>query len=370
MTQPLQLIILTPGFPINEQDTSCIPALQDFVLGWKENFPEDTIRIIAFQYPHTSQSYSWHSIPVYAAGGHDKTGGYKLITWMKIFLQLLLWKGSFKNWYFTFHWRGTTGEEKKKQSVVLSYFLTEASYVGQLFSRFSSVRHIAIAAGQDVKKSNPYLQRLNFKKLTVVVFTRKMYEELLISTGKKAEAIIPMGVLHKTAIDATTVERPIDILIAGSLIVLKQVDIAIRIIATVKKEFSNLKVEIVGKGSERPMLAQLVNELQLHDQIKFNGALTREEVREKMMQSKVLLHTSGYEGQSTVISEALEAGMYVICFDVGRITDHEKIKVCAEQTDMVHALKEILTLHNPDFSPVELFSMSETVKAYKKFMDC
>ena len=33
----MQILILTPGFPQDEQDTTCIPFLQDFVLGMSEH---------------------------------------------------------------------------------------------------------------------------------------------------------------------------------------------------------------------------------------------------------------------------------------------------------------------------------------------
>ena len=345
MTAAQQIIILTPGFPADEHDTSWIPALQDLVLAWKEAFPGVTIRVITFQYPHKSKSYTWHNIPVYAAGGSDKAGFRKLITWMKVWWQLLRIK-------------------RKKQTLLLSYFLTEATYAGQLFSQFIHIQHVAIAAGQDVKTENAYLRRLNFKKLIVVVFNERMNDELIRSTGKKADAIIPMGSFIPSSISGVHHHRPIDVLMVGSLIPLKQVDKAINIIAALKKDFPNLRTEIIGKGSERTTLEHLVNQLDLSTSILFTGAIHREAVAAKMMNAKILLHTSVYEGQSTVISEALSYGMYVVCFDVGRITDHQKIKVCTDENGLLNALKEILSSREMDFNPVLPFTMQETVAAY------
>lgn len=350
MSQPFQIILLTPGFPADESDTACLPALQDFVLGWKTCYPDISISVIAFQYPHQAKSYYWHSIPIYAAGGHDRNGGYRLITWMKVLLQLMR-------------------KRKKNRTILLSYFLTEAAYVAQQFTKVSAAVHIAMAAGQDVKKSNPYLRKLNLQKLQVVVFNQKMKGELKQASGKEADTIIPMGLLQQVTTDNAATRRSIDLLIAGSLIPVKRVDVAIRILSSLKSEFPHLQVQITGKGSEQAALEHLVTSLQLNELITFTGGVSREVVREKMNHSKILLHTSASEGQSTVISEALSAGMYVVCFDVGRITEHPKIIICHTETEMHTALKNILRLPQPDFSPVEIFPVSKTVAAYRQLID-
>ena len=350
MSQPFQIILLTPGFPADESDTACLPALQDFVLGWKTFYPDATISVIAFQYPHKAKSYAWHSIPIYAAGGHDRNGDYRLITWMKVLLHLLMMK-------------------KKKRTVLLSYFLTEATYVAQQFTKVSAAVHIAMAAGQDVKKSNPYLRKLNLQKLQVVVFNQKMKEELLLATGKNADAIIPFGLLEQAATGSTTGIRSIDLLVVGSLIPVKRVDAAIRIIATLKSEFPGLQAQIIGQGTEQAALEHLAANLQLNELISFTGGVSREVVREKMSHAKILLHTSASEGQSTVISEALSAGLYVVCFDVGRVMDHPKIIICHTETEMLTAMKNILRLPQPDLSPVEIFPVSKTIAAYSQLLD-
>ena len=46
------IVILTPGFASDESDTSCIPALQDYVLALQQSFPGLRIVVLAFQYPY------------------------------------------------------------------------------------------------------------------------------------------------------------------------------------------------------------------------------------------------------------------------------------------------------------------------------
>jgi glycosyltransferase involved in cell wall biosynthesis len=350
VTQPLQIIFLTPGFPSDEADSSCIPALQDLVLTWKETVPEVSLKVISFQYPHQAKKYTWHEIPVYAAGGKDRTGLLRTFSWMKVFANLLLTK-------------------RKIPTILISYFLTEATYIGQLFSRAAGIKHIAIAAGQDVRKQNSYLDRIDFKNLYVVAFNEQMTSALFAASGKKADRIIPMGIRQTEPAISVKQDRMIDILMVGSLIPLKRIDLALQLIGELKNIFPGIKATIVGKGPERSRLEKIVTDLELETIVSFSGALNREEVFRKMQQSKILLHTSEYEGQSTVMTEALANGMTVVCFDVGRIGNHEKIYVCTNEDGMLATLKKLLLTNQFDFSPVIFQSAEATVKKYMEFIE-
>ena len=57
--KPQTLVILTPGFPENEADTTCLSHLQTFVKALKVVRPHLTIKILTFQYPFFSTTYEW-----------------------------------------------------------------------------------------------------------------------------------------------------------------------------------------------------------------------------------------------------------------------------------------------------------------------
>ena len=346
-----RLLILTPGFPRDESDTSCIPALQDFVLGWKEYHPEIQVKVISFQYPHKEKIYRWNGIEAYAAGGKDRKSFFRQKTWRRVNRKLKEWCSD--------------------QTIMISYFLTEATYVGLRFSLRKNIPLLAIAAGQDVRKQNRYLELLKITKPEIVCFNERMAEELFHSAGIRPDYIIPMGVSNVPHRIADAVTRSIDVLSAGSLTPIKQIDRALKIISEVKIDFPFLKTEIVGDGSERKHLESIDRELHLKSTVRFTGSIKREQVIEKMQRAKILLHTSAYEGQSTVISEALTCGMTVVCFDVGRIADQvfspagkKKIYVCRDEDEMVATLRKLLTDQQLDFSPVIPFTMHDTVNEY------
>ncbi|HET8964144.1 MAG TPA: hypothetical protein VFM99_09615, partial [Chitinophagales bacterium] len=67
-----KILILTPGFPIDEQDNNCIPFIQDYVLALAENIGKENICLISFQYPFVKGNYLWNGITIYSAGGKNR----------------------------------------------------------------------------------------------------------------------------------------------------------------------------------------------------------------------------------------------------------------------------------------------------------
>ena len=61
-----------------------------------------------------------------------------------------------------------------------------------------------------------------------------------------------------------------------------------------------------------------------------------------MRKSRILLHTSEYEGQGYVLIEALAAGMSVVCRDVGYTGESPNAYRCKSLQEMVAVLKRLL----------------------------
>ena len=85
---PNALIILTPGFPENEADSTCIPPQQIFVKALKENNPQLKIIVLTFIYPFFSARYQWHGIDVISFGGKNKGKVYRKLMGMRVWAEL------------------------------------------------------------------------------------------------------------------------------------------------------------------------------------------------------------------------------------------------------------------------------------------
>jgi hypothetical protein len=82
MSNSNHILILTPGFPKDEDDFNCIPPLQEYLIKFKPAHPVAEFSVISFQYPYQKEKYKWNGINIYPLGG--KNGKLnKLFTWLK-----------------------------------------------------------------------------------------------------------------------------------------------------------------------------------------------------------------------------------------------------------------------------------------------
>jgi glycosyltransferase involved in cell wall biosynthesis len=86
----------------------------------------------------------------------------------------------------------------------------------------------------------------------------------------------------------------------------------IDVIAQAKKQFPNIRCVLLGDGEQKQMIQKKINALNLNENIVLKGSIPHKDVLQYMANSKVFLHTSGYEGSSGVIMEALYSGCYVV----------------------------------------------------------
>jgi glycosyltransferase involved in cell wall biosynthesis len=289
------LIILTPGFPKDETDSTCIPPQQVFVRAVARNFPQLDIMVLSFHYPYHKTPYTWHGIPVIPFGGRNKGGINKLFLKKRIREELA-------NIYAS-----------KRVAGILSFWCGECALIGSRFARAHNSLHYSWILGQDAGKTNNYIRRIKPAAGELVAlsdFVSKKFEQ---NHGMRPDHTIPPGI-DPELFGPPHAGKSIDILGAGSLIPLKQFDIFIEVVAELKKRFPPLKVMLTGKGPEHDKLHQLIVKNDLQSTIILAGELPHSDLLQLMQQTKVFLHTSRYEGFGVVCIEALHAGAHVISF--------------------------------------------------------
>ena len=95
------LLLLIPGFPGNEEDTTCLPSQQLLVKELNKLFPKLQIIILAFEYPYVDKEYEWFGNRVIPFNGRYKSKIHRLLLWRRIWKKLnLLRKRRIDNRYF------------------------------------------------------------------------------------------------------------------------------------------------------------------------------------------------------------------------------------------------------------------------------
>lgn len=337
-------IILTPGFPADESDTTCLPAFQQFAQSVKKLYPQYQLTVITFQYPFVAHEYLWNGIRVIALGGSNRPRLQRFLTWCRAYKVLK--------------------RLKKEEKIIglLSLWLTECALVGKIFAKFHRLKHYMWLIGQDAKKNNQYIKRIKPKGREIIAMSDFLKEEYFKNHGELPFMIAENGIVESNFPEFNTGERPVDILGVGSLTALKNYSLFIELVQELKKDFPNINASLIGAGEEEPRLKKKVAELQLEKNIRFEGLRSHSEVFERMNQSKVFLHTSHYEGNSTVLMEALYSGCYTFSTRPLSNAKVEHLYIADNREVLLRALREHLEKKNVTYSRVIFNTMDNTVQ--------
>ncbi|SDD25400.1 Glycosyl transferases group 1 [Mucilaginibacter pineti] len=293
MNKQKALVILSPGFPADVNDTNCLPLQQSFVKTLKQSNPQLNIIVISFQYPFKASRYIWYGAQVIALAGKGRGRLFRLFTWQRAFSEL------------------KKINDKYEVTGLLSFWMGECAYVGSRFAKKNNLQHYTWLLGQDAKAGNHYVNSIKPQPGNVIALSDFLAKEFRLNYRINPQHIIPVGI-DTDLFDTNRVERDIDIMGAGSLIALKQYDVFIKVIKSLTTEFPDIKTIICGKGPEMEKLKKLIIKLGLEKNIELKGELSHKEVLRLMQRSRIFLHTSIYEGNAAVLSEALYAGAHVV----------------------------------------------------------
>lgn len=337
------LVILTPGFPSSEADTTCLPMQQDFVKTLKENHPNLNIIVLSFQYPYFKKTYSWYDATVISFNGQNKGGLAKLLLRQKVYT--ILKKISNTN--------NIIG--------MLSFWYNECAWVGKKFADRNNLRHYCWLLGQDARKENKYPGRLHANAGELIALSDFLQDEFERTHGTRPAFVIPPGVDNKQPGDLVK-ERNIDIIAAGSMIPLKQYELFIAVIAEIKKQIPAVKAMLIGDGPEKKGLLHLVSKYGLEQHITLAGELAHPEVLQYMQHGKIFLHPSSYEGFGVVCIEALQAGCRVISFCKPMNAEIEHWHIVPGKEGMIQKTVELLQGPDPVYKSIVPFAINDTVK--------
>jgi glycosyltransferase involved in cell wall biosynthesis len=343
MNKQKALVIISPGFPVNENDTTCIPPQQVFVKALKQCYPQLNIIVVSFQYPFEAITYKWYGVEVIALGGKARGGPYRLFTWKSALRAL------------------KDLNKKYEISGLLSFWLGECALIGKRFARKNNLKHYCWMLGQDAKAGNNYVKQINPDGDMLIALSDFLVREFSINYGIKPAYVIPPGVDTSLFKPLNNEVRDIDVIGAGSLIPLKQYDLFINVIKNLTQKFPHIKSVICGKGPEIESLKKQIVKLNLTDNVELKGELPHAEVLALMQRSKVFLHTSAYEGYGMVLNEALYAGAQVVSLVNPMNERHSNHHVPDNAERLPGMIEELLDNPNPVYEPVLVYQIQMVV---------
>lgn len=345
------LIVLSPAFPENEAATYWVPSQQLMVKALKRNFPELNIIVLATLYPYKISEYEWYDIPVSSFNGTHRRKLKRIGLWKDI-------SGKLKSIYST-----------KSVIGILSFWCGEFAFIANLFAKRYSLPHYIWICGQDARKLNRWVKFIRPGEDQLMAMSGSLVNEFYKSHGIKPKYIVPNAIDPSTFPEQHSTQRDIDILGAGSFEPLKRYDLFTSIVKSIQETIPGINVFHCGIGREREKTEALIEKFSLQNSFRLLGGKKQEEILALMQRTKIFLHTSSYEGFSTVCLEALYAGAHVIsfCYPLSYQVPHWHVVTTAEE--MTTKVLEILRCRQPDHSSILLFRMDESAKMIMSLFD-
>ena len=339
------LIILAPGFPNNEDDTSWTPFVQLMVKALKRNSPGLNIVVLSFFYPGLVSQYTWHGIKVISFNGMEKGKWRRIWLWRKIWKELKIIQRS----------HSVMG--------IFSIWCGECAFIGKYFGRRHSIPHYTWICGQDARKTNKWVSFIQPRANQLVAMSPFLVNEFYKNHRVKPAHIIPNAVDPETFPPAMSIRKDIDIFGAGGLVPLKQYDIFTRVVGSLQELMPGIIAFHCGTGAEREKIETLIQQFGLGKNLALLGEKKHEEVLRLMQRTKLFLHTANYEGFGGVCIEALYAGAHVIsfCYPLDHPVPHWH--VVNNEEEMKAKAIEILQNDNTEYSSVLVYKMDDSARS-------
>lgn len=146
--------------------------------------------------------------------------------------------------------------------------------------------------------------------------------ELMNETGCNLDSLEVKSEKRNEQSERIDAESSLRLLWVGRFMYTKQLPLALKTIKRLKDDgYGRDKIElhIVGKGfteKETEEMHQLAKKLEVDDICKWHGFIPNKEVQQLMRECDLFFFTSIFEGTSTVMLEAIQNRLPVLCFDI------------------------------------------------------
>lgn len=260
-------------------------------------------------------SYSWHQHPnITVLFEPDKK-----IEADKIFTKLSYLK----------HVRVLKKEIKKFQPDILhSHYATSYGLVGAL----SGFHPFVISCwGTDVMKFpqnnfiGKFVLKYNLKKADLLCATSNTIKKYIHQVTSKPVTVIPFGVdtnLFKPKEVSSLFDKKTFVI--GSIKSLEPLYnnlVLINSFVILAKKYKNLKLLIIGEGSQEAQLKDLCKEFGIESKVKFTGRIPFEKISDYFNQINVLANLSEYESFGVSVIEAMACQRPVVVTNVGGLAE-------------------------------------------------
>ena len=322
------MVIVTPGFPHHESDTTCLPFLQDLIKGLKANW---MISIITEDYP-VKAAYEWHGLPVYTLRNLKVVGKVSARFKVASTLQHI--------------------HENKRIDLVQVFWYNWAALKANSWCIKNNIHMVLTFAGREPLLPSLWVKRFHALRAYTIAVS-EFQKEHLTQSGYCVDQVIEWSVPSQP----TSNNKEIDLLWCGSMLPVKRPEWFLQIVEKLRHTGWKGKAVMIGEDQDLKWRKE-VERRGLETVIECTGLVPLQQVYIYMQRSKVFVHTAAYEAYGRVLAEALANKCAIVSTPVGLAYDHSAIYTASSVNGLVEGcLKGLEGRLQP--SPIERGSMPE-----------
>jgi glycosyltransferase involved in cell wall biosynthesis len=197
---------------------------------------------------------------------------------------------------------------------------------GYLAKKILHIPYVVTGHGSDIYLQSRLLLNLRSKPVlrsadARIALTDDMRKKIK-NICKRDAFVVPNGInleVFGNSIKLRNIKKEQKILFVGSLVPVKGVRYLIESMKAIKNNYSNVKLVIIGDGTEKHELEKLVIEFGLSDCVSFVGKVSNHKISQYMIESDIFVLPSLSEGFGIVLLEAMASGLPIIASNVGGI---------------------------------------------------
>lgn len=331
----MRIGILLPGFSAHADDWA-IPVQQNLA---RELATRDDLHVIALRYPYRRATYPIDGATVHALGAAQARGLRRIALWWGALrlIERLHREAPFDVLHAM--WADETGllagwaGRRLGIPVVVSILggeLVGLRDIGYGLQRSAFSRWIvgqALAGADRVIVPGAYIHRL----IPAAGYAVPDAKIVTLPLGADAERFTP----------ATTPPDPKRLIHVASLVPVKDQTTLLHALALLD---SDVTLDIVGEGTERPKLEMLARELGIANRARFVGAVAHTDLPAYYRQASIHVLTSRHEAGAIAVLEAAACGLPTVSTNVGLVPDHPALGVSVPVGDAAAVARALHTL--------------------------
>lgn len=226
--------------------------------------------------------------------------------------------------------------ERDGVSHVHAHFATHAGFAAFCIGRLTGLPYSIVAHGSDVHRHQLMLAE-KIREAAFVATVSDYNRRVLLSVsdpaaGERVEVIrvgVDLAGLDDLDVTTSAIDMPDTplLLCVGTLHEVKGQQHLIRAVAEVVRRGRPVRLELIGDGTDRPALEQIITDLRLDDCVALVGSLPHASVLERYRSAAIVIAPSvpsrdgRKEGIPTVLIEAMALGANVLASDLAGISE-------------------------------------------------